>query len=184
MQTYFHIYDTAHGGTSIHHSLPLASFLQRPNSIVSRAYFFFHRFLTHFHYLVFAMSSFVEFVAPVAAAGSSKHATSLLKELTTPRTFVLVTSIAVAGLFLYFICNFIYNVYFHPYAKYPGPFLAKFTDLYAGYHAWKGDIHLDMWRCHQVYGDKVRYAPNRLNVNTVTGLKSEFKTRISIPSSC
>jgi hypothetical protein len=29
-----------------------------------------------------------------------------------------------------------------------------------------------MWRCHLKYGDKVRYAPNRLNVNTVTGLKS------------
>jgi cytochrome P450 len=52
--------------------------------------------------------------------------------------------------------------------------LAKFTDLYAGYHAWKGDIHIDMWRCHQKYGDFVRYAPNRLNVNTATGLKSKM----------
>jgi hypothetical protein len=74
---------------------------------------------------------------------------------------------------LYFICHLVYDICFHPYAKYPGPFLAKFTDLYAGYHAWKGDIHLDMWRCHQIYGDKVRYAPNRLNINTVTGLKSK-----------
>jgi hypothetical protein len=77
-------------------------------------------------------------------------------------------------LVVYFIANFVYNVFFHPYAKYPGPFLAKFTDLYAGYHAWKGDIHLDMWRCHLKYGDKVRYAPNRLNVNTVTGLRSKL----------
>jgi hypothetical protein len=124
------------------------------------------------------MSSLLEFMAPVAAIGSSNNALSLLKELTTQRSLLLVSSLGGAGLVLFFICNFIYNVYFHPYAKYPGPFLAKFTDLYAGYHAWKGDIHLDMWRCHQIYGDKVRYAPNRLNVNTVTGLKSELRLEV------
>ncbi|KAG6364817.1 hypothetical protein INS49_006421 [Diaporthe citri] len=31
-----------------------------------------------------------------------------------------------------------------------------------------------MWRCHQKYGDKVRYAPNRLNVNTVSALRSIY----------
>ncbi|OCL09020.1 cytochrome P450 [Glonium stellatum] len=31
-----------------------------------------------------------------------------------------------------------------------------------------------MWRCHQKYGDFVRYAPNRLNVNTTTGLKNIY----------
>jgi len=85
----------------------------------------------------------------------------------------LMSGVLASMLLVYFITNFIYNVFFHPYAKYPGPFLGKFTDLYAGYHAWKGDIHLDMWRCHMKYGDKVRYAPNRLNVNTVTGLRSK-----------
>jgi hypothetical protein len=87
--------------------------------------------------------------------------------------WALVTSFLASVLLAYFIINFTYYVFFHPYAKYPGPFLAKFTDLYAGYHAWKGDLHLDMWRCHMKYGDKVRYAPNRLNVNTVTGLRSK-----------
>lgn len=86
--------------------------------------------------------------------------------------WILVTSVLASVLIAYFIINFVYYVFFHPYAKYPGPYLAKFTDLYAGYHAWKGDLHLDMWRCHMKYGDKVRYAPNRLNVNTVTGLRS------------
>lgn len=72
------------------------------------------------------------------------------------------------------LSHIIYNIFFHPYARYPGPFLAKFTDLYAGYHAWRGDLHVDMWRCHQKYGPKVRYAPNRLNVNTVTGLRGKY----------
>lgn len=44
--------------------------------------------------------------------------------------------------------------FFHPLAKYPGPFLAKFTNLYSAYHAWKGDIHIDIYRCHQKYGEQ------------------------------
>lgn len=120
------------------------------------------------------MSSPLEFVAPLPAVASVKQIVTHLQHLHIQKILTLAGSVIGAGLVLYFVCNFIYCVFFHPYAKYPGPFLAKFTDLYAGYHAWKGDIHLDMWRCHQIYGDKVRYTPNRLNINTVTGLKSKW----------
>lgn len=41
----------------------------------------------------------------------------------------------------------------HPLAKYPGPRIAALTDLYAAYHAWIGDIHEDMLRCHRRYGE-------------------------------
>ncbi|KAL4864887.1 cytochrome P450 [Aspergillus spectabilis] len=56
----------------------------------------------------------------------------------------------------------IHNAYFHPLSKYPGPLLAKFTVLRGTYHAWKGDVHLDTWRCHQIYGSVFRYAPDKL----------------------
>ncbi|KAI1927821.1 hypothetical protein LOZ39_003991 [Ophidiomyces ophidiicola] len=52
------------------------------------------------------------------------------------------------------LCTVVYRVWFHPLAKYPGPFWAKVTDAYGSYHAWKGDLHLDMWKCHLKYGDK------------------------------
>jgi cytochrome P450 len=85
----------------------------------------------------------------------------------------------------------IYQYYFHPLAKYPGPFLAKITELYAAYHAWKGDIHIDMWRCHEKYGTLktrlaerltylhagkfVRYRPNTVNINSQTALKEIYR---------
>ncbi|PWY70903.1 cytochrome P450 [Aspergillus heteromorphus CBS 117.55] len=64
----------------------------------------------------------------------------------------------------------VYYTILHPLAQYPGPFLARFTNLYSAYHAWTGDIHLDIYRCHQKYGDHVRYAPNRLLINTAGAL--------------
>ncbi len=65
----------------------------------------------------------------------------------------------------------VYRLFFHPLARYPGPLLAKITNLYGGYHAWTGDLHIDMLRCHEKYGDHVRYATNRLLVSTQSGLK-------------
>ncbi|KAL8827690.1 MAG: hypothetical protein Q9191_003035 [Dirinaria sp. TL-2023a] len=95
--------------------------------------------------------------------------------LFTISPFVLKFALRLVGASCaYFFCIAVYNAVFHPLAKYPGPFLARFTDLYAAYHAWKGDIHLDMWRCHEKYGKFVRYAPNRLNVNSTAGLKDIY----------
>ncbi|KAK6076445.1 cytochrome P450 3A31 [Seiridium cupressi] len=74
----------------------------------------------------------------------------------------------------YLLTRGLYLAFFHPLARYPGPFLAKFTNAYAAYHGWKGDIHLDMWRCHQRYGDYVRYGPNQLMFNTAEGLRDIY----------
>ncbi|KAI8628148.1 putative cytochrome P450 [Xylariaceae sp. FL1651] len=68
----------------------------------------------------------------------------------------------------------VYRLYLHPYAKYPGPFLARLTSWYSVYHTYKGDLHTDIWKCHEKYGDLVRYGPNRLLVNTEAGLKGIY----------
>ncbi|KAL3453552.1 cytochrome P450 [Aspergillus insuetus] len=68
----------------------------------------------------------------------------------------------------------IYRLYFHPLAKYPGPFLAKLTTGYAVYHAYLRDLHTDIWACHEKYGDIVRYGPNRLIINSEPGLKGIY----------
>jgi hypothetical protein len=50
----------------------------------------------------------------------------------------------------------IYRLTLHPYAKYPGPFLAKLTTLYAVYYAYTGEMHLDIERCHKRYGKSIK----------------------------
>ncbi|EPS26280.1 hypothetical protein PDE_01216 [Penicillium oxalicum 114-2] len=85
----------------------------------------------------------------------------------------IVESIGLAFL-AYVLHIIVYRVWFHPLAKFPGPFFAKITNLYGGYHAWKGDVHINMLQCHEKYGDIVRYAPDRILVNTNTGLKDIY----------
>ncbi|TPX07299.1 uncharacterized protein E0L32_010796 [Thyridium curvatum] len=83
---------------------------------------------------------------------------------------LLALSSSVAAL----IADIIYKLYFHPLAKYPGPPLARVSCLHATYHAWRGDLHLDMWRCHERYGDVVRYKPNSLLFNTAGSLRDIY----------
>lgn len=84
-----------------------------------------------------------------------------------------------AGLF-YTVGLVIYRVFFHPLAKYPGPLIAKITDAYQLYHAYKGDRHLEFWRLHQKYGKVVRFGPNSLVFNSNKALKEIYGFRSNV----
>ncbi|KIW08650.1 uncharacterized protein PV09_00605 [Verruconis gallopava] len=90
-------------------------------------------------------------------------------------------SLLVSGIsFIYVLGVIVYRLTLHPLAKYPGPFLAKITDVYLAYHAWKGDRHLEFYRCHEKYGTHVRMGPNLLSVNTNTALKTIYGHRANV----
>jgi cytochrome P450 len=91
-----------------------------------------------------------------------------------------LVSILAASLFISIVARAVYLVFFHPLAKYPGPLLAKLTDLYSTYHAWKGDRHLEFWRCHDKYGNIVRFGPNSLSFNTNTALKEIYGFKANV----
>ncbi|KAI0395145.1 cytochrome P450 [Xylariaceae sp. FL0594] len=69
-------------------------------------------------------------------------------------------ALIIGGLSLYAT----YFLFLHPLSSYPGPWLAKLTDWYTGFHA-----H------HEAYGPVVRIAPNRLVFNTVTALHDIYQ---------
>ena len=62
------------------------------------------------------------------------------------------TIIVVLSCISYLTVIIIYNLKYHPYARYPGPFLARISPLHALLHAYRGDLHLDVTRCHERYG--------------------------------
>ena len=54
---------------------------------------------------------------------------------------------------LQFASYAVYNLYFSPLAKIPGPFFAKISSWPSFYHAVKGDRHIWIWQGFQKYGE-------------------------------
>lgn len=57
----------------------------------------------------------------------------------------------------------IYNFWLHPLAIYPGPSLAKITDLVYWYYWLQGRLPFYIKEVHRKYGKKVRIGPNRVS---------------------
>ncbi|GKU08041.1 unnamed protein product [Fusarium langsethiae] len=85
------------------------------------------------------------------------------------------------GLFCAFVLGSIwiailafYRLFFHPLAKYPGPKLAAWSQLWF-INAWtSGTYPLEMQKLHNKYGDVVRVAPNELSFRTPTAHKTIY----------
>ncbi|KAF7555734.1 hypothetical protein G7046_g6479 [Stylonectria norvegica] len=88
--------------------------------------------------------------------------------------------LSLGGGLVYVVGIIVYRVFFHPLAKYPGPFIAKITDAFQLYHAYKGDRHLEFWRMHQKYGKIVRFGPNSVSFNSNKALKEIYGFRSNV----
>ena len=60
------------------------------------------------------------------------------------------------------------RVYFHPLKGVPGPLLAKVSDAYSAYYSYRGDMHLDVQRCHRKYGSST-YRSGEYSINNLQG---------------
>src|SRR3954447_16242868 len=109
-----------------------------------------------------------------------------LAHLALPHTHRLLQIIGVA----------LYRLYFHPLAKYPGPFWAKLTQWPEAQSSWRGRRHLDLHAMHEKYGklglntsveksldadhwkgDIVRFAPNSLAFRTPGAIQDIYTDR-------
>ncbi|KAK4508554.1 hypothetical protein PRZ48_002293 [Zasmidium cellare] len=78
------------------------------------------------------------------------------------QTMAALGVLSIAGL-LHFIGSCLYNIYFHPLSRYPGPRLWAASQLPWTYHVFKGDLAKPIIpQLHEKYGRVVRIAPDRL----------------------
>lgn len=59
----------------------------------------------------------------------------------------------------------VYNLYFHPLARFPGPWLAAASTLWSVYNLWSGRSHYKLAETHKKYGPIIREAPNKLSIS-------------------
>ncbi|KAI0836926.1 benzoate 4-monooxygenase cytochrome P450 [Hypoxylon sp. FL0890] len=91
-----------------------------------------------------------------------------------------------AALLLIPYCLFVvsYRVLSHPLKDYPGPFVAKITDAYGGFHSLKRRLHQRTWQDHLAYGPVVRQGPNKLVFNSATALHDIYLDESLFKSHC
>jgi len=86
---------------------------------------------------------------------------ALLNFLAEHATVILLYS-SLASLLLYVV----YQRYFHPLAKYPGPFLASITDLWQVHQFLTLKQPYTLTALHEKYGPFVRYGPDKLSTTS------------------
>ena len=93
--------------------------------------------------------------------GTSTPSPHSTKWLTLATISCLVATTYLAWSF----CSLVYNVYFHPLRKYPGPIGARASQWWRIYiELWKKESMTEVLRrLHEQYGDVVRTAPDELH---------------------
>ncbi|PQE05267.1 benzoate 4-monooxygenase cytochrome P450 protein [Rutstroemia sp. NJR-2017a BVV2] len=88
--------------------------------------------------------------------------------------------VSLGSLVFYYIASAIYNLYFSPLAKYPGPLLAKISAWPNFYYATTGYRHIWIWRCHEKYGDAFRFKPDGVLFNSPTAYRTIYQSKANV----
>jgi cytochrome P450 len=94
----------------------------------------------------------------------------------------LLLAAAVILLSGYTICVWIYNLYFHPLASFPGPRLNAMSPLPGIYSLLRGRLPLDNKLLHDKYGAVVRVSPNELAFNSAQAWEEIYGHRQGRPN--
>jgi len=85
-------------------------------------------------------------------------------------TTVFLVLLVLAG----FSSRIVYDRFFHPLAKFPGPFIASSTNLWKAYQVIYGNYEGVLLDLHRKYGKIVRIGPNHLDVSEPTVVKTIY----------
>jgi cytochrome P450 len=92
-------------------------------------------------------------------------------------SYVALFGIAAALLLIYQLGVYIYNIWFHPISKYPGPVLAAASRIPLVWRLAEGDSVAWTTQLHARYGDVVRVAPNELSYANSQAFKDIYGHR-------
>ncbi|KAI0146314.1 putative cytochrome P450 [Xylariaceae sp. FL1272] len=93
----------------------------------------------------------------------------LVKQFEAQWTVILAISLLV-----YEISSIIYNLYFHPLSKFPGPWLARSTLLWRLWYTMNGRHHHNVHNAHAKYGHVFRVSPNELSFASLQSYKDIY----------
>jgi hypothetical protein len=79
-----------------------------------------------------------------------------------------------AALAVYYILSLLYSIFFHPLRRVPGPFLARFSELWRNIRYFRGSWLDDVVSLHEKYGPVVRIAPNEISLVDGDALKQLY----------
>ncbi|KAM4067578.1 cytochrome p450 [Hirsutella rhossiliensis] len=77
-------------------------------------------------------------------------------------------------LVLYGLATILYNLYFHPLAAFPGPWLGRSSLLWRFIHTSTGRVHVAIEQQHRKFGPIVRVSPNELSFGSVESWKAIY----------
>ncbi|KAK8851079.1 cytochrome P450 [Apiospora arundinis] len=89
-------------------------------------------------------------------------------------TFAVAWYLVAVLLLAYWTITCIYNLFFHPLAKYPGPRFAAVSQLWYARVYTGGKWPFIIERAHRKYGDVIRIAPNELSFRTPRAFKDIY----------
>lgn len=78
------------------------------------------------------------------------------------------------------LSHLLYNLYLHPLSSYPGPFLARLTNIHRFILFFRGNHHKTETALHKTYGPVVRVAPNWLSFSSLDAFEAIYGFNRSI----
>ncbi|GIZ49739.1 hypothetical protein CKM354_001276600 [Cercospora kikuchii] len=82
--------------------------------------------------------------------------------------------IATASVIAYAVSRAIYNRYFHPYSRFPGPFLASISDVWYFWRVRHGLAGHNDLRLHAKYGPMVRITPGQIQISDPAAIETVY----------
>ena len=81
------------------------------------------------------------------------------------------------------IIHLTFRLWNDPLAQYPGPLIAKFSNLWMCYHTWSCDLPERVLELHQQYGPVIRVGPNNLDFDGKAAIQKIYQAGRSMPKS-